>query len=258
MSAGAPLRALIFDVDGTLAETERDGHRIAFNEAFTQAGLPWRWDVPTYGHWLRVAGGRERLRAFIETCADAPTGAAARDALAAQLHRLKNAAYVALVAAGTLRARPGVQRLLDECRTQGVRVAIATTTGRGNVEALFPHLFGARWREWFTVLLCAEDAPRKKPDPQVYALALQRLNVAAVSAIAIEDSPAGLAAARAAGLRCLITRSTYFHDADFPGASAVVDDLDASPPWPAAGATHCDLQALRALVQVAPLRTSYG
>jgi beta-phosphoglucomutase-like phosphatase (HAD superfamily) len=247
MRAGA-LRALIFDVDGTLAETERDGHRVAFNRAFAAHGLDWHWDVHAYGRWLRVAGGRERLRAYIDSRADAPHGDAARDALALALHQRKNAAFVALVEAGGIAARPGVLRLLDQCAAQGVAVAVATTTGRGNIDALFPQLFGAGWQARIAARVCAEDAPRKKPDPQVYDLALQRLGVDAAQALAVEDSPAGLAAARAAGLRCLVTRSAYFAGSDFTGAAAVVDDLDAAPAWPGAAGRRIDLDALRALL----------
>ena len=246
MSAAPALRALIFDVDGTLAETERDGHRVAFNRAFAALGLPWQWDDATYGALLRVAGGYERLLSFLARQSDAPPVAVEREALARAIHQRKNAEFSALVARGGIAARPGVVRLLAECAAQGVRVAVATTTGRANLDALFPHLFGCDWHTHFAVLVCAEDAPRKKPDPQVYAITLQSLGIAPGEAIAIEDSPAGLAAARAAGIACLITRSVYFADADFSGAAAVVDDLDAAPNWPCAS-PHVDLDALRTL-----------
>ena len=242
----AALRALIFDVDGTLAETERDGHRVAFNRAFAALGLPWRWDDAGYGALLRVAGGYERLLAFLATQADAPADAGERAALARVIHQRKNAEFAALVAQGGIAPRPGVRRLVDACAGQGILLAVATTTGRANLDALFPHLFGADWPQRFAALVCAEDAPDKKPDPQVYAIALQRLGIAPGEAIAIEDSPAGLAAARAAGLACLITRSVYFAGADFSGAAAVLDDLDAAPVWPCTS-PRVDLQALRTL-----------
>ena len=223
------LRALIWDVDGTVAETERDGHRIAFNRAFEQRGLPWRWDVPRYGELLLVTGGRERLLHDMATRADAPSGAREREALARELHGLKNAAYAALVAQGGITPRPGVLRLVDECRAAGVALAVATTTSRSNVDALFGSVWGPAWERRFTTVVCAEDAPVKKPNPQAYLLVLQRLGVVAAEAFALEDSPGGLAAAHAAGLACGVTKSVYFADAAFDGAAWVRDDLDAPP-----------------------------
>jgi HAD superfamily hydrolase (TIGR01509 family) len=224
------LRALIWDVDGTVAETEAHGHRVAFNLAFETIGNPWRWDVPTYGALLHVTGGRERLLAFMAGRADAPSTAEGREALARELHRCKNDAYARLVAQGGIGARPGVRRLMDACQREGVALALATTTSTSNVHALFSSLFGAGWRSRFAAVVCAEDAPVKKPDPQAYRLALERLGVAPDEAFAIEDSPNGLQAARAAGIRCGITRSAYFADAVFEGAAWIRDDLDRPAP----------------------------
>jgi HAD superfamily hydrolase (TIGR01509 family) len=223
------LQALIWDVDGTVAETERDGHRVAFNLAFEALGLPWSWDVPTYGALLEVTGGRERLLHDMQSRADAPRAPAEREALARDLHRRKNAYYAEIIAQGRIAARPGVRRLMDECRDAGVALAIATTTSTSNVEALFSSLFGAAWRTRFAAVVCAEDAPAKKPDPQAYLLALARLGIPAADAFALEDSPNGLRAALAAGIECGITRSTYFNAARFDGAAWVRDDLDAPP-----------------------------
>ena len=220
------LRALIWDVDGTVAETEAQGHRLAFNSAFEAWGLPWRWSVAQYGEWLHVSGGRERLLAYMDSVADAPRSATEREALARRLHRLKNELYADLVARGGIPARPGVHRLMHECRQAGVALAVATTTSRVNVEALFRSLFGADWRAGFAAVVCAEDAPVKKPDPQAYLLALQHLGLRADEALALEDSPNGLQAALAAGVRTVITRSAYFGDADFSGAALACDDLD--------------------------------
>jgi HAD superfamily hydrolase (TIGR01509 family) len=224
------LRALIWDVDGTVAETERDGHRIAFNQAFESMGLPWRWDVAHYGVLLHVTGGRERLLSDMAERADAPADAAARETLARELHRRKNEFYAGLVARGGIGARPGVRRLMDACPREGIALAIATTTSTSNVEALFASLFGAAWRKRFAAVVCAEDAPMKKPHPQAYLMALQRLGVAPDEAFAIEDSPNGLQAAREAGIRCGITRSAYFDDAVFDGAAWVRGDLDTPTP----------------------------
>ncbi len=224
------LRALIWDVDGTVAETERDGHRVAFNLAFESMGMAWRWDEPTYGHLLHVTGGRERLLYGMEGRADAPSTAAERETLARELHQRKNRFYAGLVEQGRIAARPGVRRLMDACAHDGIRLAIATTTSTGNVEALFTSLFGAGWRSRFAAVVCAEDAPVKKPDPQAYLMVLQRLGLHPDNAFALEDSPNGLQAARAAGIRCGITRSAYFAGAAFEGASWVRDDLDHPAP----------------------------
>lgn len=224
------LAALIWDVDGTFAETERDGHRIAFNAAFEQLGLPWRWSVPRYGELLRVAGGRERLLHDMATQADAPRNAADREALARELHRRKNLAYAALVAQGGITPRPGVRRLVNECLAQGVALAVVTTTSRSNVEALFTSIWGPAWPGVFPTVVCAEDAPLKKPDPQAYLLARQRLGLDSAACLALEDSPAGLQAARAAGIACGVTPSVYFKDAVFEGAAWLRSNLDAPTP----------------------------
>jgi len=241
------LEALIWDVDGTLAETERDGHRVAFNRAFAECGLPWHWEVPEYGRLLRVAGGFERLLAYIGERQDAPPEPVARARLARSIHVRKNRHYAMLVEGGGIEPRPGVRRLIGQCLSQGIALAVATTTSRGNVEALFPRLFGARWRELFRAVVCAEDAPRKKPDPLVYNLALERLGCAPGDALAVEDSPAGLAAAQAAGVACLITRSSYFATADFIGAAWVCGNLDAPVELSGMRGEHMNVPALRAI-----------
>ena len=224
------LRALIWDVDGTIAETERDGHLPAFNEAFAALGLAWRWSESEYGELLHITGGRERLLHDMARRADAPAAAPEREALARELHRRKNLAYAQSVRQGHIAARPGVLRLVAECQAAGVALAVATTTSRSNVQALFTALWGASWPKIFSVAVCGEDVQQKKPHPQAYLLALQRLGVAAGQAFALEDSPAGLHAARAADLACGITRSAWFADAAFEGAVWVRDDLDSPAP----------------------------
>ena len=224
-------RALIWDVDGTLAETERDGHLVAFNQAFAAMGLPWRWDDECYGQLLEVTGGRERLMFDMAGRADAPRNAAESEKLAAELHRLKNAHYAELVARGAITLRPGVQELLDDCTRAGLPMAIATTTSRVNLQALMVATLGAKWQERFAATLCAEDAPRKKPDPQVYQRVLAALGVAAGEALAIEDAPAGVSAARAAGLAVIVTRSHCFANADLCAAQAVGPGLHRTAGW---------------------------
>lgn len=204
------LRALLWDVDGTLAETERDGHLPAFNAAFAELGLPWRWDEARYAVLLRITGGRERLLHDMADRPDAPVDAAGRAALARALHTIKNRRYAEQVDAGLVQPRPGVLRLITEAREAGALQAIVTTTSRSNVEALMGRMLGAHWRETFTVCICGEDVERKKPDPQAYRLALARLDLPAAAALALEDSEAGVQAASAAGVAVLLTPSVFF------------------------------------------------
>lgn len=225
------LRALIWDVDGTLAETERDGHRIAFNQAFAACGLPWRWGIARYGRLLRVSGGRERLLRDMAARADAPARAAARERLARRLHGLKNELYAARVAAGGVRLRRGVRALMGDCRRAGLPMAIVTTTSRSNVEALLGRHLGHDWTGWFGAIVCGEDVRRKKPDPEAHLRALRVLGLPAPQAIAIEDAPAGVAAARAAGCPVIVTRSRYFARTGRRGALAAGPGLGAIDGW---------------------------
>lgn len=231
MRVAGALRALVWDVDGTLAETERDGHRVAFNAAFEALGVPWRWDEAHYGDLLHVAGGRERLLHDMASQPAAPSSAAAREALALQLHRLKNTLYARIVAEGRIALRPGVAELMADCHADGVPMAIATTTSRSNVEALLGAHLGPRWETGFAAVVCAEDAPRKKPDPQAYLEVLRRLGRAPTEVLAIEDSSPGVSACRAAGVAVVVTRSVYFAQADTTGALAVGPGLDSSAGW---------------------------
>ena len=231
MSAPGGLKAVLWDVDGTLAETERDGHRVAFNRAFEAEGLPWRWDERRYGELLRVTGGRERLMHDMAAQAEAPTTADERDALARALHERKNKIYADLVRSGSIALRGGVQALMHECRDRGVRMGIATTTSKSNVVALLRQHLGDAWSTWFAVLVCGEDVQRKKPDPEVYLRALKALGVGALEAVAIEDSPGGVAAARAADIAVVVTRSAYFAEAPIEDAIAIGPGLDNRSGW---------------------------
>jgi HAD superfamily hydrolase (TIGR01509 family) len=224
------LRALLWDVDGTVAETERDGHLVAFNQAFEALGLPWRWNEADYRPLLDVTGGRERLLHFMATRKDAPTAPAARESLARELHARKNRFYAERVAQGHIAARPGVLRLMAECEAAGVKLALVTTTSGSNIQALFDSLMDRDWRHRFAAVVGAEEAPLKKPHPQAYRFALQLMDVAAGEAFAIEDAPNGLQAAQAAGIACGITRSAFFEQAEFPGAVWVRKDLDSPEP----------------------------
>jgi len=225
------LRNLIWDLDGTIAETERDGHRVAFNLAFEEFGLPWHWDEAWYGRLLRIPGGRERLLADMPTHREAPPDARMREILARSLHARKNELYARLVEDGAIPLREGVAELMRECRDRGVRMAIATTTSRANVDALLRHHLGADWREWFAALVCGEDVQRKKPDPEAYEHALRLLDDGPLRCVAVEDSPLGVAAARAMDVPVLVTRSAYFAEATIEEAIAIGPGLHERAGW---------------------------
>ncbi len=225
------LQALLWDVDGTLAETERDGHRVAFNQAFEAKGLSWRWDEARYGELLVVSGGRERLLADMATHGDAPPTADEREALARELHASKNACYAQLVLARQLPLRAGVAELIAEARAAGLRQAITTTTSRSNVDALMSVHLGERWQDGFDAVVCGEDVQRKKPDGEVFRRALQHLGLQALQAVALEDSPGGVAAARAADVPVVVTRSSYFARATLEGAIAIGPGLHTRQGW---------------------------
>jgi beta-phosphoglucomutase-like phosphatase (HAD superfamily) len=211
------LQALIFDVDGTLAETERDGHRPAFNAAFAEHGLNWHWDVATYGALLDITGGKERIRHFAERQAPAFCTAPDCTARIAALHAAKTAHYLRRVAAG-LPLRPGIARLLDEAGAAGLRLAIATTTSTENVGALLEANLGPGACSRFEVIGAGDVVPHKKPAPDIYRWVLERLALPAAACLAIEDSANGLRAALGAGLRTVVTPGEYTGDQDFAGA----------------------------------------
>jgi len=217
------LKAVFWDVDGTLAETEMGGHRLAFNRAFAEAGLPWHWDPDTYRRWLQVPGGRERIGAFLAEVEGEPCAPDRLD----QLQARKQVHYRELVAAGGLAPRAGVVRLLAELAAAGVPQAIVTTSGRSAVTALMQASFGelqAAFRFW----VCGDDVGRKKPDPEAYRLATEQVQVDPDQILVLEDSAQGLAAAQAAGLGSLVTLSQMSAsepESVFAGALAVLDGL---------------------------------
>lgn len=233
------LKALLFDVDGTLADTERDGHRPAFNAAFAEFGLDWHWDEALYGQLLAVTGGKERIQYYVDRFRPDYRKPAAFHHLVAQLHQAKTRHYTRLLAAGGIPLRPGVERLLREARAAGLTLAIATTTTPENVTALLRHSLAPDAAAWFAVIAAGDIVPAKKPAPDIYLWALGELGVEAGQCIAFEDSENGIRAALGAGLRTVVTVNDYTRTHDFSGALAVLPDLAGT-----------DLAGLRALAGV--------
>ncbi|MDU8946414.1 HAD family hydrolase [Ovoidimarina sediminis] len=217
------MQALIFDCDGVLVDTERDGHRIAFNHAFREAGLDIEWDVERYGELLTTGGGKERMtRHFDET--GWPDGADRGD-LIARLHKVKTDAFMDLIEGGALPLRPGVARMVDAALGAGMQVAICSTSNERAVGAVVRVLLGEK-RAARIPIFAGDMVPKKKPDPAVYDLAADELGLDPAACVVIEDSHIGLTAAKAAGMNCIVTVSTYTGDEDFTGADKVASDLD--------------------------------
>lgn len=230
------LKALVFDVDGTLADTE-SAHRAAFNHAFAEQGMDWHWDEALYTELLHISGGKERIAHYWQRkhpdLRDI-AGMAMQDAVN-RLHAIKTAAYSSAVNDGAVPLRPGVLSLMAEAQAQGLQLAIATTTTPVNIDALLRRAMGADWRMNFSAVGDASTAPLKKPHPQVYVQVLDALHLPAEACVALEDSSNGLQAARAAGLATVITPTRYTDDHDFRAAMRVLPDL-----------THISLPRLRA------------
>lgn len=211
--------AVLFDVDGTLVDSEREGHRVAFNLAFERLGLPYRWDEELYGRLLETTGGQSRIDGYLE---EQSVPAGQRGKLAAELHALKTTIFESLIEAGAVRARAGVVRFVSECEREGYAVGVVTTGTRRWVERLLARLFGP---ETMAVVVTGDDVSVTKPSPEAYEVALERLGWAAGAArtVAVEDSANGLLSARAAGLACVVVQNHYTSGQDFSGADLVLD-----------------------------------
>ena len=223
------MTTLIFDCDGVLADTERYGHLPAFNATFREFGLPVEWSEEEYGRLLKIGGGKERMAtlftpAFIEATglpAD-PDGQAAE---LARWHKRKTAVYTDMVAAGRLPARPGIRRIIEAAQDAGWTLAVASTSAEPSVRAILDEVAGPERAARFDLVLAGDVVARKKPAPDIYQLALERLGTPAASALAIEDSRNGLLAATGAGLRCVMTINGYTVDEDASEAVLVVSSL---------------------------------
>jgi len=218
------IKAIIFDVDGTLADTE-DAHRIAFNLSFTDSNLNWSWDVALYDQLLKVTGGKERIKYFIESFLPEFDKPADYDGFVKHLHLVKTGYYTAMLNDGHIPLRPGIRQLVTEAYAGGIQLAISTTTSPENVSALLEVGLGKDWRNYFSSIGCGDIVPNKKPAPDIYHWVLNDLGLTSGDCIALEDSNNGLRSSLAAGIKTYITINPYTRNQDFTGAAAVLTDL---------------------------------
>ncbi len=222
------VNALIFDCDGVLADTERFGHLPAFNQTFAEFGLPVRWSEAEYGEKLKIGGGKERMASLFTADfvrqAHLPTDAEEQRQMLAAWHKRKTAIYKEIVAAGRLPGRPGIARVVTEAIANNWKLAVASTSAEEAVRAILEHVVGRDHAAHFAVL-AGDIVPKKKPAPDIYQLALERLHANPQEVIVVEDSRNGLLAAIGAGLRCVVTLSSYTEQEDMHEAILVVSNF---------------------------------
>jgi HAD superfamily hydrolase (TIGR01509 family) len=260
------MKALIFDCDGVLADTERDGHLPAFNQTFREYGFPVQWSEAEYGVRLKIGGGKERMASMLtpEFVAQAglPSDPDKLTQLINEMHKRKSAIYKEMVIAGRLPGRPGVRRLVIDAVAGGWAMAVASTSAEESVRAVLEHVVGPDLAVLFLVL-AGDIVPKKKPAPDIYLLALKTLGISPQEGIVVEDSRNGLEAANSAELRCLVTLSGYTRDEDMAEALLVVSDLgepgapmeviaNRSKAKPGSYVTRDDLDALLESTRPAP------
>jgi HAD superfamily hydrolase (TIGR01509 family) len=222
------MKALILDCDGVLADTERDGHRVAFNKAFAEKGLAIEWGVELYGELLEVSGGKERMRHYFNN-RGWPRELSNKDAFIKELHKLKTDFFMQIIESGELPLRPGVARLVDEAIAGNVTLAVCSTSNERAVNLVVGKLLGSRRKTRFSAILAGDVVSKKKPDPEIYNLASRRLGLEPSECVVVEDSRNGLLAAKAAGMYCIVTTNGYTKDEDFTEADLVVSELGDPP-----------------------------
>lgn len=222
------IKAIIFDVDGTIADTE-DAHRKSFNQAFAENNLDWNWDVALYDKLLKVTGGKERIKYFVADFLKGYNKPDNFDEFVKHLHAVKTKHYTAMMRAGGVPLRPGIKQLFNDARKAGITLAIATTTSPENVGALLEVGLGKDWNSYFASVGCGDIVPHKKPAPDIYNWVLDEIKLSPDHCIAIEDTNNGLRASLAAGIKTYITTNAYTHHQDFTGAAAVFEDLSNLP-----------------------------
>jgi HAD superfamily hydrolase (TIGR01509 family) len=222
------MEALIFDCDGVIVDTEKDGHRIAFNKAFAAKGIGAEWGIEEYKELVHVAGGKERMRHYFNL-KGWPGQYPDKDQLIIELHKLKTELFMGLIESGSLPLRPGVARLMDEAIESGIKLAVCSTSNERAVNTIVRVLLGEERKSKFSAILAGDVVSKKKPDPEIYLLCLEKLKVQPSCCVVIEDNRNGLLAATGAGMHCVITTNGYTENEDFTGADLVVDQLGDDP-----------------------------
>ena len=219
------LKALIFDVDGTLADTEINGHRVAYNKTFSELGLDWQWSPELYGDLLSVSGGKQRMRYYVKKYAPPLPAKPDLDTLISDIYSRKTQVFKEMLISGALPLRTGVKRLFREAMDAGLRLAIATTTAPSNVKYLISSNLGEEALDWFDIIAAGDIVPNMKPSPEIYQLVLEEMGWDPTDCLAFEDSYNGVQSALGAGLPVIITITDYTSDEDFSGADLVLSSL---------------------------------
>jgi HAD superfamily hydrolase (TIGR01509 family) len=222
------MNALIFDCDGVLVDTEKDGHRVAFNRAFKQRGIGAHWQVDEYGDLLKIAGGKERMKFYFNRNGW-PEGIEDQGNFILDMHALKTKLFMGIIESGELPLRSGIARIVDEAISKGLMLAVCSTSNEKAVNLIVEKLLGPQRSRHFNAILAGDIVTRKKPDPEIYNLALDRLSLTSRDCVVVEDSRNGFLAARSAGIPCLITTNEYTRQEDFAGADRVVGELGDPP-----------------------------
>ncbi len=222
------LKALIFDCDGVLVDTERDGHRVAFNKAFAQKGYDYEWSVEEYHKLLQIAGGKERMRYYFSQVGW-PADVTNRDEFIQEMHKLKTTLFMQIIESCELSLRPGVVRLVDEAIAENVMLAVCSTSNGKAVNLIVEKLLGPERKKHFNAILAGDIVSQKKPNPAIYHLALLKLNLAPKECVVVEDSCNGLLAAKAAGMKCVVTTNDYTINEDTTEGDIVVTELGNPP-----------------------------
>ena len=245
------LTTVIFDMDGTLADTE-EVHRQAFNLAFDDFNLNWHWSRKEYADLLVISGGKERMRQYALDCTDFKMPPDLDDYVAG-IHKLKTSHYARMLVEGHVKLRPGVKRILEECRTTGLKLAIATSSQLSNVTTLMDNNLPSDWESWFDIIVSCDIVEAKKPSPAVYLHVLEKMKVSADECLALEDTRNGFLSAQAAAIKTIITTHYFTQNNDFKGAALIVDNLgEPDAPFQVAGG-DADLTA-----QISRDKTSYA